>query len=87
MSPRWWGRGAVLGKFEEGDEAPQRGSDESFANLARKGFSLLLILKIKGGIKKKNRRSIAFICCTCEAVGTGFPNITGGNSHSPSPAY
>lgn len=23
------------------------------------------------------------MCCICEAVGTGFPNITGGNSHSP----
>ena len=42
--------GVVLGKFEEGDDAPQRGSDESFANLARKGFSLFLILKIKEGI-------------------------------------
>lgn len=55
--PSWWdeslgagGGGVVLGKFEEGDDVPQRGSDESFANLARKGFSLFLILKIKEGI-------------------------------------
>ena len=47
------GWGSVLGKFEEGDEEPQRGSDESFANSARKGFSQFLILKIKEGIKKK----------------------------------
>lgn len=54
MLPSWWdeslGEGVVLGKFEEGDDVPPRGSDESFANLARKGFSLFLILKIKEGI-------------------------------------
>ena len=42
--------GVVLGKSEDGDDGPHRGSDESFANLARKGFSLFLILKIKEGI-------------------------------------